>query len=102
MRVVGVIKRRPGWESEPMTPRIYRKARGLEIRGKRRSKALNRHFRNYFGHFIAQTNVEVTRGHQGQILYDSFGRAGGVGLESLSLVPNGQNSWVCPWGGGAR
>ena len=47
-------------------PQLTRKRNGLGGRVTRRLKALSERVRSYFGHFFAQVNIEVTRGHQKQ------------------------------------
>ena len=64
----------PGWRSQPpspwwggakMTPPpLTRKLEKLEGRAIRRSTALSEPVRSHFGHFFAQVNIEVSRGHQ--------------------------------------
>ena len=50
-----------------MTPPLTRKLGKLEGRAIRRSTALSEPVRSHFGHFFAQVNIEVSRGHKGQI-----------------------------------
>ena len=52
--------------SQWMQPRInYELKQGkLEDRAIRRSTALSEPVRSHFGHFFAQLNIEVSRGHQ--------------------------------------
>ena len=45
-------------------PRLTRKLGKLEGRAIRRSKALSEPIRSHFSHFLAQVNIEVSRGHQ--------------------------------------
>ena len=45
-------------------PPLTRKLRKLEGRAIRRSTALSEPVRSHFGHFFAQVNIEVSRGHQ--------------------------------------
>ena len=47
-----------------MTPPLTRKLGKLEGRAIRRSRALSEPVRSHFGHFFAQVNIEVSRGHQ--------------------------------------
>ena len=47
-----------------MTPPLTRKLGKLEGRAIRRSTALSEPVRSHFGHFFAQVNIEVSRGHQ--------------------------------------
>ena len=48
-----------------MTPSpLTRKLGKLEGRAIRRSTALSEPVRSHFGHFFAQVNIEVSRGHQ--------------------------------------
>ena len=45
-------------------PPLTRKLGKLEGRATRRSTALSEPVRSHFGHFFAQVNIEVSRGHQ--------------------------------------
>ena len=47
-----------------MTPPLTKKLGKLEGRAIRRSTALSEPVRSHFGHFFAQVNIEVSRGHQ--------------------------------------
>ena len=47
-----------------MTPPLTRKLGKLEGWAIRRSTALSEPVRSHFGHFFAQVNIEVSRGHQ--------------------------------------
>ena len=47
-----------------MTPPLTRKLGKLEGRTIRRSTGLSEPVRSHFGHFFAQVNIEVSRGHQ--------------------------------------
>ena len=53
---------RHGRVGAKMTPPLTRKLGKLEGRAVRRSTALSEPI--FFGHFFAQVNIEVTRGHQ--------------------------------------
>ena len=48
----------------PKWPSLTRKLGKLEGRAMRRSTALSEPVRIHFGHFFAQVNIEVSRGHQ--------------------------------------
>ena len=71
----GVLYPAPGWRSQPPSPwwgaggndpppPLTRKLGKLEGRAIRRSTALSEPVRSQFGHFFAQVNIEVSRGHQ--------------------------------------
>ena len=51
-----------GGQNDP--PPLTRKLGKLEGRAMRRSTALSEPVRSHFGHFFAQVNIEVSRGHQ--------------------------------------
>ena len=51
-----------GGQNDP--PPLTRKLGKLEGRAIRRSTALSEPVRSHFGHFFAQVNIEVSRGHQ--------------------------------------
>ena len=52
-----------GGQNDPPPP-LTRKLGKLEGRAIRRSTALSEPVRSHFGHFFAQVNIEVSRGHQ--------------------------------------
>ena len=60
----GLSHLRHGGGGGKMTPPLTRKLGKLEGRAIRRSTALSEPVRSHFGHFFAQVNIEVSRGHQ--------------------------------------
>ena len=61
----GLSHLRHGGGGAKMTPPpLTRKLGKLEGRAIRRSTALSEPVRSHFGHFFAQVNIEVSRGHQ--------------------------------------
>ena len=60
----GLSHLRHGGGGGKMTPPLTRKLGKLEGRAIRRSTALSYPIRSHFGHFFAQVNIEVSRGHQ--------------------------------------
>ena len=60
----GLSHLRHGGGGAKMTPPLTRKLGKLEGRAIQRSTALSEPVRSHFGHFFAQVNIEVSRGHQ--------------------------------------
>ena len=60
----GLSHLRHGGGGAKMTPPLTQKLGKLEGRAIRRSTALTEPVRSHFGHFFAQVNIEVSRGHQ--------------------------------------
>ena len=56
--------RHGGGGGAKMTPPLTRKLGKIEGRTIRRSTGLSDPVRSHFGHFFAQVNIEVSRGHQ--------------------------------------
>ena len=47
-------------------------APGRRREKRQRSKAREKSFQNYFGHFLAQVKIEVTRGQNSKIFQNGF------------------------------
>ena len=81
-----------GGQNDP--PPLTRKLGKLEGRAIRRSTALSEPVRSHFGHFFAQVNIEVSRGHQkGQIFEnDGFIRNAGHYLGNYNSYAKSKKS----------